>query len=108
MFGIVLTTAYTVMLVYVLWRTRSIPSLKHRFSRTGVIGIGAILWAVFFFARNLGHQKTGAVAGAIEFMGMVLLGTVFLISTAVYNRNKKSALSCTSCIFQNWLQQTMD
>ncbi|MGA9260836.1 MAG: metallophosphoesterase [Desulfobacterales bacterium] len=84
MFGIVLTTAYTVMLVYVLWRTRSIPSLKHRFSRTDVIGIGAILWAVFFFARNLGHQKTGAVAGAIEFMGMVLLGTVFLISTALF------------------------
>jgi len=66
MFGIVLTTAYTVMLVYVLWRARSIPSLKHRFSRNGVVVIGAILWALFFLARTLGHQKTGAVAGAIE------------------------------------------
>ncbi|WP_084458014.1 metallophosphoesterase [Desulfocurvus vexinensis] len=84
MFGIVLTTAYTVMLVYVLWRARSIPALKQRFPRNGVIGIGAILWAVFFFARTLGHQKTGAVGGAIEFMGMVLLGSVFLISTVLF------------------------
>jgi len=83
MFGIVLTTAYTVMLVYVLWRARSIPALKQRVSRNGVIGIGAILGAVFFLARYLGHQKTGAVAGAIEFMGMVLLGSVFLISTVL-------------------------
>lgn len=84
MFGIALTAAYTVMLVYVLWRTRSIPALKHRFSRSSVIGIGVILWAVFFFAQSFGHQKTGALAGAIESMGMFLLGTVFLISTMVF------------------------
>lgn len=84
MFGTVLITAFTFMLIYVLWRAGSVPFLERYFSRNWVLGLGTILWLVFFFGRIFGHQNAGIVAGAIEFTGMILLGAVFLITTAVF------------------------
>jgi predicted MPP superfamily phosphohydrolase len=84
MFGTVLTAGFTLMLVYVLWRARSVPFFKRYFSRNLVLGLGTILWLVFFFGRIFGHQKTGALAGTIELAGMTILGAVFLLTTAVF------------------------
>ncbi|BBO67951.1 hypothetical protein DSCA_18810 [Desulfosarcina alkanivorans] len=84
MFGVVLTTTYTILLVYVLWRAKSVPLLKHRFSRRSLIGLGIVTWAVFFLARILGHQGTSIIAGVIEFAGMTLLGSVLLIATVLF------------------------
>lgn len=84
MFGAVLTVAYTVLLVYVLWRTTSVPLLARRLSRKDFVGLGSVLWAVFFLARIIGHDRTGPVAATLEFVGMTLLGSVFLISTVLF------------------------
>lgn len=84
MFGTVLTAGFTLMLVYVLWRAGSVPFFKRYFSRKRTLGLGTIVWLFFFFGRFFGHQKTGALAGAIEVAGMTLLGAVFLIATAVF------------------------
>jgi len=84
MFGTVLTAGFTLMLAYVLWRAGSVPFFKRYFSRNWVLVLGTVLWLVFFFGRIFGHQKTGALAGAIEVAGMTLLGAVFLIATAVF------------------------
>jgi hypothetical protein len=48
MFGMILTTVYTVMLPYILRRAGSVSSFTIRFSRNSVIWLGAILWFVFF------------------------------------------------------------
>lgn len=84
MFGTILTAGFTLMLVDVLWRAGSVPFLNRYFSRNWIVGLGTIIWLVFFFGRFLGHQKTGALARAIEVAGMTLLGVVFLIATAVF------------------------
>jgi len=84
MFGSVLTATYTVLLVYVMWRATSVPLFAHRLSRRSFLGAGVGLWAVFFLARVSGHQGTGPVAAALELVGMILLGSVFLISTVLF------------------------
>ena len=84
MFGTILTAGFTLMLVYVLWRAGSVPFFNRYFSINWIVGLGTIVWLVFFFGRFFGHQKTGALAGAIEVAGMTLLGVVFLIATAVF------------------------
>jgi len=84
MFGTILTVAYTALLAYVLWRAASVPLLARRLSRKGFVGLGSILWAVFFLARTIGHDAAGPVAAALELAGMVLLGSVFLLSTALF------------------------
>jgi predicted MPP superfamily phosphohydrolase len=84
MFGSVLTVAYTALLVYVLWRAASVPLLARRLSRKGFVGLGTLLWAVFFLAMVVGHRGSGPAAKALESVGMVLLGSAFLISTVLF------------------------
>lgn len=84
MFGTVLITAYTVMLAYVLWRIRSVPWFEKQFSRTGAVWIGAIFWLVFLLARTMANRQTSVLAGIVEYTGMAMLGTVFLMATAFF------------------------
>jgi predicted MPP superfamily phosphohydrolase len=84
MFGTLLTAGFTLMLAYVLWRAGSVPFFKNYFSRRWIVGLGTLVWLVFFFGRFFGHQNAGALAGAIEVAGMTILGVVFLIATAVF------------------------
>ena len=86
MFGTVLTTTYTVLLAYVFWRAASAPLLSRRISRKVIAGLGAILWAVFYLGRTIGHDGTGPVAATLEFAGMALLGTVFITSVVLVSR----------------------
>jgi predicted MPP superfamily phosphohydrolase len=84
MFGIVLTTVYTIMLFYVMWRMASIPAIRVTLSSLGLAGLGIALWGIFFIARYFGHNRTGFGAPVIESAGMMLLGTVFLISLPLF------------------------
>ena len=38
-----------------------------------------VLWAAFFCGRFLGHEGTGALAGALELFGMTWMGVLFLV-----------------------------
>ncbi|HUU01061.1 MAG TPA: metallophosphoesterase [Myxococcota bacterium] len=84
MFGTVLTVAYTALLAYVLWRATSAPPFSRRFSRKWFLVLGAGLWMTFVFGRFIGHDGTGPLAATLEFVGMTLLGTVFLTSVVLF------------------------
>lgn len=84
MFGALLTLTYTVLLTYILWRATSVPWLARRISRRGLLGVGAVLWLAFALGQSFGHDGTGAVAATLELVGMTLLGTTFLVSTALF------------------------
>jgi uncharacterized protein len=81
MFGTILTTSYTLFLLYVLWRASSVPSLKRRFSRRGWWGLGVSLWLFFLVARGLRRSDLGAWSGLVEQVGMILLAIVFIFAS---------------------------
>ena len=83
MFGAVLTAGYTALLVYVLWRGRSVPLLTRHLSHRRSIALGGALWLLFLLARTVGHGGTGFVASTLDGAGTVLLGAVFLILVAL-------------------------
>jgi predicted MPP superfamily phosphohydrolase len=83
MFGSILIVAFTALLAYVLWRIGSVPPIARRRSRKGLVALGAILWALFVVAQVVSHRAAGPVAAALEWLGMALLGSVFLVSTAL-------------------------
>jgi predicted MPP superfamily phosphohydrolase len=83
-FGIVLTTAVTLMHVYVFWRASSVPFLKRHVSRKLLIGAGIALWAVFYFGRVYGHGGAGALASTLELFGMNWMAVLFLASVSLF------------------------
>ena len=83
MFGFILTSAVTLMHIYVFWRAGSVPALKRHVSRKHLIGTGLVLWTAFFCGRVLGHEGTGALAGALELFGMTWMGVLFLVFVSV-------------------------
>jgi predicted MPP superfamily phosphohydrolase len=78
-FGFILTSAITLMQIYVFWRAASVPLLKHRVPRKLLIGVGLVLWAGFFFGRVLGHGGAGALARTLELFGMTWMAVLFLL-----------------------------
>jgi len=82
-FGIVLTTAVTVMHVYVFWRASSVPFVKRHVSLKILIGAGIVLWGVFYMGRVYGHGGTGALAGTLELLGMNWMAVMFLASVSM-------------------------
>ena len=62
MFGFVLTSAVTMMHVYVFWRAASAPLLKRHVPLKVLIGAGVALWAVFYSGRVYGHGGAGTLA----------------------------------------------
>jgi len=82
-FGTVLTTAVTLMNVYVFWRACTVPFLKSHVPRAIIIGVGVVLWAIFYFNRVYGHDGTGTLAQALEFFGMNWLAALFLTTVCL-------------------------
>jgi hypothetical protein len=72
MFGVVLLFLITVMHIYVFWRGASVPLLQHHVPRRFLFAAGALLWLGFFCGRVIGHQGTGALAGALETMTVIV------------------------------------
>lgn len=82
MFGFVLTSAVTLMHVYVFWRASSVPFLKRHVSKKLIIGSGIALWMVFLLGRILGHGSLGPFPMMFEFLGMNWMAAVFLVSVS--------------------------
>lgn len=78
MFGIILVSACTVMHVYVFWRAASVPLVHRHVPRKLLIGLGGVLWAIFFFGRLFGHGGTGSLAVTLEILGMNWMAMLFL------------------------------
>ncbi|UCF31917.1 MAG: metallophosphoesterase [bacterium] len=83
MFGTVLLTFYTLILVYLLWRAASVPLVVRIVPRWSLIPAGVLLWAAFFLGRYYGHGGRGKLAALAEYVGMNSLGVVFLAFLAV-------------------------
>ena len=66
------------MHIYVFWRAASVPFVDRHVPRKILIGAGVILWAIFFFGRVIGHDRTGVLAGTLEFLGMNWMAFLFL------------------------------
>ena len=66
MFGIVLTSVVSLMHVYLFWRAGSVPLLESFISRKALIGIGLILWMVFYIGRRFGHGGTAMTKAHME------------------------------------------
>lgn len=78
MFGFVLTSAVTLMQIYVFWRAGSVPMVKHHVPLKVLLMTGLVLWSVFVMGRFFGHQGTGAILRMLELLGMTWMGVVFL------------------------------
>ena len=83
MFGLVLTTAVTIMHVYVFWRAGSVPFLKNRIPRKYIYGTGMVFWILFYLGREIGHGGTGIVSVILELFGMNWMAVLFLMSVTV-------------------------
>lgn len=83
MFGTILTTAVTLMQLYIFARAASLPALSGRRARIRLWGSSAALWLLFIVGRWVGHDGTGALAGALEAVGMAWMGVLFLSATAM-------------------------
>ena len=81
MFGIVLTSAVTLMHIYVFWRAVSVPLLKRHAPL--LIAAGVALWAVFYLGRVYGHGGTGTLARTLEFLGMNWMAVLFLVTVSL-------------------------
>ena len=84
MFGTVLTALFSLLLAYVCWRVATVPALARRLPHRAIVGIGGVLWGIFLLGRFWGHGGVGPVAAAVEFLGMALLGWVFLVFLVLF------------------------
>jgi hypothetical protein len=78
-FGTILVSACTLIHTYVSWRVASVPFLGRHLSRQVIIGAGVVLWAIFILGRLYGHGGAGAVAVALEVLGMNWMAVLFLV-----------------------------
>jgi uncharacterized protein len=83
MFGSILTIAVTLMHIYVFARAGSVPLVKRRMSRRGIVLVGVALWTVFLLGRLMGHDGTGALAAMLEMLGMTWMGVVLLTTVSL-------------------------
>lgn len=78
MFGWGLTLLSAVVMAYVAWRAASVPWLARKYSKRCLWLAGAILWGSMALGRLLGHGSTFPGSSQLEFIGMTLLGALFL------------------------------
>ena len=62
MFGTILLSVCTLMHVYVLWRTASVPFINRHLSGKVFVGVSIVLWVILFLGRYYGHGHTGILA----------------------------------------------
>jgi predicted MPP superfamily phosphohydrolase len=78
-FGTILTTAVTVMHLYVFGRATTVPWLTCRVPRRAIVGAGVALWVLFLAGRGFDHGPGGSLSGMLELLGMGWMGVLFLI-----------------------------
>jgi predicted MPP superfamily phosphohydrolase len=79
MFGTVLIATITLLHVYVFWRAAGVKFLQRFLPRKHMVGLGILLWALFFAGRVYGHSGTTDLARILEFVGMNWMAALFLI-----------------------------
>lgn len=83
MFGIILTSIFTLMHMYVFWRAASVPLVRSHVPQKFLVVAGMLLWAVFYFGRVYGHHGTGTLARTLEWVGMNWMAVVFLTTVSI-------------------------
>ena len=78
MFRTLLTSGYSLMLIYVFWRAASVPVVVRHFSRKVLFTSAALLWTGYSLAFYFAHDGTGSVAAVVEFLSMTWLAVLFL------------------------------
>lgn len=78
MFGIILLSVFTVMHLYVFGRAATVPAVKAHLPLKYLIGIGLLLWILFYLSRTFRHSHNELV-GILEFAGMGWMGTLFIL-----------------------------
>jgi predicted MPP superfamily phosphohydrolase len=78
MFGIVLISVTTVMQIYIFWRAAGVPFIQRHVPPALLIGVGVLLWGLFYLGRVYGHHGSGTTAAILEFLGMNWMAVVFL------------------------------
>lgn len=78
-FGIILTSAVTLLQAYVFLRLWSIPFIKRHIQIRTYLMIAVLLWILFYLGRVFGgHERLVEIV--LEFIGMHLMGILFLVS----------------------------
>jgi uncharacterized protein len=78
MFGIILLSVCTVMHLYVFGRAATVPWIKQHLPLKYLLGLGLLLWVVFYLSRALRHHH-GEWMWLLEFTGMGWMGALFLL-----------------------------
>jgi len=80
MFGTILISISTLMHIYVFWRTATVPFVQRQVPLPVLIGVGVVLWIIFYLGRVVGHHGTGVAVVTLEFLGMNWMAILFLTS----------------------------
>ncbi|MFP4349681.1 MAG: metallophosphoesterase [Desulfococcaceae bacterium] len=78
MFGIILLSVCTLMHLYVFGRAATVPWIKQHLPLKYLLGLGLLLWVVFYLSRALRHNH-GEWMWLLEFVGMGWMGALFLL-----------------------------
>ncbi len=84
MFGIGLTFISTLLLVYIVWRISSIPSLRGIVPKKNVVYSGIVIWIILVSGRLFGHGSSSLWASTVEFVGITITAVLFLIFTCLF------------------------
>jgi predicted MPP superfamily phosphohydrolase len=78
-FRYILISVFTLLHIYVFGRMASVPFLKRFIHRNLIIGFGAGLWTIFFFAIVFHHGGSGTLSTMLELFGMNWMAILFLL-----------------------------
>ena len=78
MFRTILIGVFTLVHLYVFWRTASVPFVSRNISKKLLVGVCVVLWVGFFFALFFGHGGGETLAATLELLSMNWLGILFL------------------------------
>lgn len=84
MFGFALTFVSTLLLVYIVWRTSSIPRFSEAVPEKVFLYGGILVWVVLAGGRFFGHGEGTAWASLADFIGITITGVLFLVSVCLF------------------------
>jgi predicted MPP superfamily phosphohydrolase len=82
-FGTMLLAAWTLLLLYVVLRARTVPAFRRLASGRTTLAGAAALFALFALSRLSGHESGGRAAALLELGSLSALVTLFLVATAL-------------------------
>lgn len=83
MFAAILISVITVAHLYLFWRVSSVPFFRHHVPKKALITSSLLLWGLFLAALLYGHHHSNRLTTWLEFLGMVWMGTLFLLTAAM-------------------------